>query len=324
MSNADITPQEALIRLGASTAEAVAQVFEMYAPGLVDRGDVTVLPDSALAFDNLPFGAVAASVAYVDGVTGANVFVMTAAGARALAGAMGVPPPDEADTPTAPDAPIELTELELSAVSEAANQMMAAAASAISVVLGQEIAISPPQTRVVDDADSAIDLYGSAPHATSTTFLIASEACRLIQLVPSAFVVRMARAIDELAITQPGDGESESATSPARSAETAGSEMGVSVHEALEGITLRVWAELGRTQLPLGSAVDLPLGAVVDLDCAAEAPVDIFVNGLRFAQGQLLVTDDGEWAVSLDALRGQDQPAAPEIDAHPQVKGVLT
>lgn len=321
MSNADITPQEALLRLGASTGEAVAQVFDMYAPGLVERGDVTVLPDPALAFDNLPFGAVAASVSYVNGVTGANVFVMSPAGARALAGAMGVPPPDETDVPPAEGAPLVLTELELSAVSEAANQMMAAAASAISVVLGQEVEISPPVTRVVDDTDSALDMFGSAPHATSTTFLIGSEACRLVQLVPSAFVVRMARAIDELA-DQPSEGDGDHGSPAAGGASAA--EGGVTVHEALEGITLRVWAELGRAQLPLGSAVDLPLGAVVDLDCAADAPVDIFVNGLRFAQGQLLVTDDGEWAVRLEALRGQDPPAAPETDAHPQPQGALT
>ena len=324
MTNADITPQEALVRLGASTGEAVAQVFEMYAPGIVERGDVTVLPDAAVAFDNLPFGAVAASVSYVNGVTGANVFVMNPAGARTLAGAMGVPPPEEPETPSESGAPIELTELELSAVSEAANQMMAAAASAISVVLGQEVEISPPETRVVDDTDSALDLYGTAPHATSTTFLIGSEACRLIQLVPSAFVVRMARAIDELAMDQPTDGDGDTDAGATGPAVAGSSDTGVSVYEALEGITLRVWAELGRAQLPLGSAVDLPLGAVVDLDCAADAPVDIFVNGLRFAQGQLLVTDDGEWAVSLDALRGQDQPAAPEIDAHPEFKGALT
>ena len=29
----DITPREALMRLGASTAEAIAQVLEMFAPG---------------------------------------------------------------------------------------------------------------------------------------------------------------------------------------------------------------------------------------------------------------------------------------------------
>ena len=92
MSQGEVTPREALTRLGASTAEAIAQVLEMFVPGQVQRGEVSVLPDATTPFTNLPFGAVAASVSYVDGVTGANVFLMTPAGARALTTAMGVAP----------------------------------------------------------------------------------------------------------------------------------------------------------------------------------------------------------------------------------------
>ena len=92
---AEITPREALSRLGASTAEAVARVLEMFAPGAVECGDVTVSPDDQSPFVNLPAGGIAASVSYIDGVTGANVFVMSPAGARALATAMGVGPPEE-------------------------------------------------------------------------------------------------------------------------------------------------------------------------------------------------------------------------------------
>ena len=161
----------------------------MFAPGAVERGDVTVLDDGASPFANVAAGSIASSVSYVDGVTGANIFVLTPAGARNLATAMGAPAEEAeegADTPP-------LSELEISAVAEAANQMMAAAAAAIGVVLGQEIEISAPDTRVLDDPDSVLDLYGSAPHAASTTFLIAGEACRLIQLIPRAFVVRMAK-----------------------------------------------------------------------------------------------------------------------------------
>ena len=43
MSREDITPAEALLRLVASTAEAVAQVLDMYVPGLAHRGQVVVL-----------------------------------------------------------------------------------------------------------------------------------------------------------------------------------------------------------------------------------------------------------------------------------------
>lgn len=293
----DITPREALMRLGASTAEAIAKVLEMFAPGTVERGEVTVLADGVSPFASVARGSIATSVSYVDGVTGANVFVLTPAGARSLATAMGAP---RAEVPEGADPP--LSELEMSALAEAANQTMAAAAAAIGVVLGQGIEISTPDTRVLDDPAAAADVYGTAPHATSTTFLIAGEPCRLIQLVPRAFVIRMVRAIDEESAerTDPNAGTG----SPASGAVDS-SPHSLALEEALGGISLRVWAELGRTRMPLGSALGLPVGAVVDLDRAADAPVDLYVNGMRFARGRLQVTEDGEWAVSLDELESQ-------------------
>jgi len=60
-------------------------------------------------------------------------------------------------------------------------------------------------------------------------------------------------------------------------------------------VSVRVWAELGRTTLPLGQALELPPGAVVELDQGAESPIELFVNGTRFDA-------DGEWAVQIDAL----------------------
>ncbi|HTU84976.1 MAG TPA: FliM/FliN family flagellar motor switch protein [Solirubrobacteraceae bacterium] len=294
----DITPREALIRLGDSTAEAIAQVLEMFVPGEVQRGEVTVLPSDQSPFANVDRGSIASSVSYVNGVTGANVFVLTPAGARGLAAAMGAPAP-EAEGP-------DLSELELSAIAEAANQTMSAAASAIGVVLGQEIQISSPDTRVLDDPKSAPEIYGKAPHAMSTTFKIAGESCRLIQLVPAAFVVRMARAMDDRTAQQTAAEASvggSSAGAGASGGET--NPHGVALEEAIGGINLRVWAELGRSRMPLGSALGLPVGAVLDLDRPADAPVDLYVNGVRFARGQLLVTDDGEWAVSLEALESE-------------------
>ena len=206
-------------------------------------------------------------------------------------------------------------------MSEAANQMMAAAASAISVVLGQEVDISPPETRVVDDTKRRAQPVWHRPPRDVNDVSHWERGMPPDPARPER-VRRPDGAGDRRTRARAADGDGD--TAAAGSAEAGSADTGVSVHEALEGITLRVWAELGRTQLPLGSAVDLPLGAVVDLDCGADAPVDIFVNGLLFAQGQLLVTDDGEWAVSLETLRGQALPAAPETDAQPQLKGALT
>jgi len=299
MSATDLSTHDALVRLGASTAEAIAQVLEMFAPGAVERGDVTVLSAEQSPFNGIMPSSVAASVSYVDGVTGANIFVLTAKGARTLAGAMGVPAEDSGDDQ-------QLSEFELSAIAEAANQMMAAAAAAIGVVLGQQIGISPPDTRVLDDPTKADELYGSAPYATSTTFLIGGESCRLIQLVPSAFVVRMARAMDDLSAEQRATSTDGAALSNGDHAAPDGQRNGggVGLQEALGDTTLRVWAELGRARMPLGKALSMPLGAVVDLDRGADAPVDLFVNGLRFAQGHLVLTDDGEWAVCVDEVSG--------------------
>ncbi|HWX46063.1 MAG TPA: FliM/FliN family flagellar motor switch protein [Solirubrobacteraceae bacterium] len=68
------------------------------------------------------------------------------------------------------------------------------------------------------------------------------------------------------------------------------------------GVPVRVWAELGRTTLPLGQALEMPPGTVVELDQGAEDPIELFVNGMPFAHGTLQVGADGEWAVQIDAL----------------------
>ena len=169
-------------------------MLEMFAPGKIIAGDVTRRRAETNPMETVPVPAVATSVSYVDGVTGANVFVMTLDGARKLAAAMmGIEEPED------PDAP-ELSELELSAVSEAMNQMMASAAIAISSVLGTEVEIGTPETKTFTEAAQALDAYPQTPHAVRASFSVCGEPCRLVQLVPNAFVVRMTRALDELGV----------------------------------------------------------------------------------------------------------------------------
>jgi flagellar motor switch protein FliM len=70
----------------------------------------------------------------------------------------------------------------------------------------------------------------------------------------------------------------------------------------LHSIFVRVWAELGRTHLSLGEALELSVGTVVELDQAAEDRVELFANGLCFASGRLVVTGEGAWGVQLEQL----------------------
>jgi len=70
----------------------------------------------------------------------------------------------------------------------------------------------------------------------------------------------------------------------------------------LRSIFVRVWVELGRTHMTLGGTLELSPGAVVELDQGADAPVELFANGLCFANGRLVVTGEGAWGVTVDQL----------------------
>jgi flagellar motor switch protein FliN/FliY len=285
-----MSTDDALTRLGQSTSEAITGVLEMFAPGKINAGDVTVVAGDQNGLESIPVPAVATSVSYVDGVTGANVFVMTLDGAKKLAAAMmGMEEPED------PDAP-ELSELELSAVSEAMNQMMASAAIAISSVLGTEVEIGTPETKTFTEAAQAADAYPHTPHAVRASFSVCGEPCRLVQLVPNAFVVRMTRALDELG-SEVAPPEPAAASAP----KAAGAPAGPGA-PSLAGIPVRVWAELGRAQMPSAQVVGLPSGAVVELNRSPDEPIDLYVNGRRFATGRLMVVDGTDWAVRIETV----------------------
>jgi flagellar motor switch protein FliN/FliY len=281
-----VSADVALMKLGESTAKAAAGLLEMFAPGKVQVSGVTVVPGDANPLEGMPVPAVATSVSYREGVTGGNVFILSFAGARSLAAAMmGM------DEPEDPDAP-ELSELELSAVAEAANQMMASAAGATSTVLGTGVEIGPPETKSFATVGEAAAVYPHVPHAIRVAFSVCGEPCRLVQLVPNAFVVRMTKALDEMRAVVP---------EPA-AAERADTGEDTAARPSLAGIPVRVWAELGRAQMPSAELVGLPSGAVVELDRQADDAIDLYVNGTRFATGRLMVVDGTDWAVRIETV----------------------
>jgi flagellar motor switch protein FliN/FliY len=284
-----MSTDDALIRLGQSASEAISGVLEMFAPGKIGAGEVSVIADGRNPMESVALPAVATNVAYVDGVTGGNVFVMTLDGARRLAAAMmGMEQPED------PDAP-ELSELELSAVSEAMNQMMASAAIAISSVLGTEVEIGTPETRTFTEQAQALDAYPPTPYAVRANFTVCGEPCRLLQLVPNAFVVRMTTALDELGSEVPAAPAQGSAAGVRSAAAPVGG-------PSLAGIPVRVWAELGRAQMPSAQVVGMPPGSVVELNQASDEPIDLYVNGTRFATGRLMVVDGTDWAVRIETV----------------------
>src|SRR5437763_16454114 len=92
-----MTTQEALISIAQSTAAAAADVLRQFAPGQVVNGEASVVLAGRDPLDNVKVPAISASVSYIDGVQGGNVFVMPIVAARALAEAMGCPSEGEGD-----------------------------------------------------------------------------------------------------------------------------------------------------------------------------------------------------------------------------------
>lgn len=285
--------KDALQQLGQETAEAVAGVLVAFCGEAAELGSVAPVRVDVNPFAMVPEPAVLAHVAYVDGVTGGNMFAIGVEGARRLGAAMMGADPAEAGG----DEP--LSELEMSAVGEAMNQMMATAAATVSRILGQEIDIDPPRTEIVDSLETAVGIQASSSHLLSASFTVCGAPARLVQVVPQAFLVRMRQALDERA-------EEAAAEQPGPLVDGAGG--GVSV-DTLRSVRLRVWAEIGRTRMSMSRAVGIQPGEIVELDRGADEPVDLFVNGRRFATGTLLRVDEADWAVRIESLTTNSTPS---------------
>ncbi len=78
--------------------------------------------------------------------------------------------------------------------------------------------------------------------------------------------------------------------------------------DLLGNVGVRVSAELGRVNMTIRRAVSLAPGAVVELDRELEDPIDLYVNGRRFATGRLVTLDGDEWAVSIDTVAFETAP----------------
>lgn len=60
----------------------------------------------------------------------------------------------------------------------------------------------------------------------------------------------------------------------------------------LKDVELTISVELGRKDLPLGEVLHLVRGSVVELDKLAGEPVEVYANGHRIAEGEVVVIDE--------------------------------
>jgi flagellar motor switch protein FliN/FliY len=60
----------------------------------------------------------------------------------------------------------------------------------------------------------------------------------------------------------------------------------------LVDVKVTVTAELGRVTLAIGEVLKLGVGSVLELNRGVAEPVDLMVQGVRLARGEVVVVDD--------------------------------
>ncbi|MDN5293742.1 MAG: flagellar motor switch protein FliN [Eubacteriales bacterium] len=289
---------------------------------LVDRKvEITTPEVKVTTVDRLqqdyPLPCLLVDVRYIKGLEGLNALFIKLKDAAIIVDLMmggdGLNPPEE------------LGEIHLSAISEAMNQMMGAAASTLNSFLGRPVEFSPPKVNVIDmAAENVADTLGAGTNdVVVTSFKIKIERLvdsEMLQIIP--YPAAKAMAAELLAATDRARKETAASTAaasaPAASAAPGGAdenmkkkEKQVNVHpvqfapledgsrrgepaniDLILDVPLQVTVELGRTKKTIKEILALGPGSVIELDKLAGEPVDLLVNGKLLAKGEVVVIDE--------------------------------
>lgn len=282
--------------------------------------------------DMFPAPHVSIHVDYTDGFLGMNLLVLREDDAKIIADLMmgggGNPQPEP------------LSELHLSAVQEAMNQMMGSAATSMSTLFNRLVNITPPGIQVMDVEGGDISefseeiIIGVSFRLKIGTLVDSS----IIQLIPLSFAKEMVNILlggaeepishsDEETgsisqviepISQDPIGEQEVTSQPVKSNQDSSAPFTfpslsegspLNIYEGnlnlLKDIHLNVTVELGRSTKKINEILELRNGSIVELDKLAGEPVDILVNNKLIAKGEVVVMDEN-FAVRLTEILHQN------------------
>ncbi len=280
--------------------------------------------NSKMLVEEFPHPYVAVQVKYTAGLIGMNLLVIKQSDAAIIADLMlggdGLDPKPE------------LSEIQLSAVQEAMNQMMGSAATSMSTLFNKKVDISPPSIDLLnlpnDEGTDAIpsDLLIKISFRLRIGSLIDSN---IMQLLPLEFGLGLVKSLigeeePEVAATiveekvqiSPPPAETQSInqnnTQQTQISQPKPQVQPVEVQQPqfasfeqsnltqnesrnlnlLLDIPLQVTVELGRTKRTVKDILELTSGSIIELDKLAGEPVDILVNNRHIAKGEVVVIDE--------------------------------
>lgn len=259
--------------------------------------------------NQLPKPHLAIRVEFISGLIGDNLLIISNRDAGVLANMMmGEDPEDEAEY---------LDEIHISAASEAMNQMVASAATAMSQVFKRTVNISPPDIKpfdqeVVDDLISKTKLVVIKFQMTVGDFLHSE----LFQMLPVETAREQARLLFDTNDMEQSSARKEDYLNSGKIQEPikkqtdtevigytesdipssiVSDSLGLSSESNIDlilDIPLTVSVVLGRTKKPIQDILMYQSGSIVELNRLIDENVDIMVNNILVAKGEVVVIND--------------------------------
>ncbi len=269
--------------------------------------------------ESYPDSYVIVDVNYNKGLQGANVLIIHAYDASVIVDLMMGG--DGTDPPT------ELSELHMSAISEAMNQMMGSSCTSLSQFLHKRVDITPPAIETIGLEQHSI--LGNMPEEmVQISFRVVIQGLidsEMMQIMNVQFAKEM---IEDLvkkndmnsyqanpgtaetipAVQQPSqtpfaqDANAVTRTNQQQVAVSATHFEQLSPEDSANGLRpnldlimdvgLQLSVELGRTNKRIKEILELSVGAILELDKLAGEPVDILINGKPLAKGEVVVIDE--------------------------------
>ncbi len=225
---------------------------------------------------------------------------------------------------------LEMGDLQISAIGEVMNQLIGAAATALSRELEQTIAMIPPESQALNlEQDSLPDSYRGPllqiQYHLSIEGVLDSEIYEVRSLQNAkAFYQSVMGQSAAPPSSPPMNAPAPSSPAPAQAISGGSSDYYLpptqpsapsgpppSVHpvefaplqmnqiphgngslERVMDIPLKVTVELGSTHLKVKKVLDLAKGSVIELDKLSGEPIDLLVNGRLMAKGEVVVLNE--------------------------------
>lgn len=277
-------------------------------------------------------------VEYTSGIVGRNILIMKTSDASVIANLMM-----GGDGTVTQEV---LSEIEISAVQEAMNQMIGSAATSMATMFAREVNISPPTSKTWENSNDRLSEGMNDDEAVvKVSFrltigeLVDSSIMQILPIQTAKKIVAIMMGEEDkpqevkqevLEKTPPKNIQVEEPSytyeEPVTYREPAPQRPPVEVHQAhfeplrneatgaahknidlILDVPLEISVVLGRTKKSIKDILSLSNGSLVELDKLAEEPVEILVNGKKIAYGEVVVVDENFGVRITSIVSGQER-----------------